>query len=131
MTRMTKPQKLLLLANGFLAGLADLGVQDLPSSNMAFELPFMQAWRRWYHSTNAVMPPVGYGTTCQPRDILHRVRRSTSPFKDFVNEGITDSPYGLTPREFLEIHCDELPADAWVDLASLFLNALKGEARIP
>lgn len=128
---MTKPQKLLLLANGFLAGLAELGVQRLDSSNMAFELPFMQAWRRWDHSNSAAMPPIAYGSTCQPRDILHRVRRSTSPFKDFGREGLTDSPYGLTPREFLEIHCDELPVDAWTDLAGLFLNAVKGEARRP
>lgn len=65
------------------------------------------------------------------RDILHRVTSSTSPFKNFESEGITDSPYGLTPREFLEIHCDELAADAWIDLALHFLVAVKGEARTP
>jgi hypothetical protein len=132
MTRMTKPQKLLLVANGLLAGLAKLGVQRLDSSNMAFELPFMQAWRRWDHSHNtAVLPPIAYGGTCQPRDILHRVTSSTSPFREFETEGITDTPYGLTPREFLEIHCDELPVDAWLDLALHFLTAVKGEARTP
>lgn len=53
---------------------------------------------------------------------------TTSPFKHFESEGIANSPYGLTPREFLEIHCDEIPAHAWVDLARHFLAAVKGEA---
>lgn len=84
---MTKPQKLLLLANGFLAGLVELGAQRLDQSNMAFELPFMQAWRKWDYSNNEFMPPIKYGGTCQPRDILHRVRRSTSPLRTLVGRG--------------------------------------------
>ncbi|ABK02754.1 hypothetical protein Arth_1360 [Arthrobacter sp. FB24] len=132
MAGLTKQQKQLLLANGLLAGLAELGVEELDSSNMAFEFPFMHAWRRWAHSQNsAVVPKIEYGSTSQPRDILHRVTSSTSPFKDFERNGVTSAPHGLTPREFLEIHCDQLPADAWVELASLFLAAQAEYARKP
>lgn len=127
MAGLSKPQKQILLANGFLAGLAELGVQRIPADNLGFELPFMQAWRRWSRSGDtSAMPMIEYGSASQPRDILFRVQSSTSPFKRFAAEGITDTPYGLSPREFLEIHCDKLPVDVWLELAGLFVDAVRG-----
>ncbi len=117
----TKPQRLLLLGNGFLAALAELGVDTLDSSNMGFEFPFMHGWRRWGYISNPNMPTIEYGTTCQPRDILHRVASSNSPFKYFESEGISVAPRGWSPRGFLETYCDELPVYAWLELGELFL----------
>jgi hypothetical protein len=121
---MTKPQKQMLLANGFLAGLAELGVRELDFSNLSFEGPFLKAWRAWSPGKPAsVLPRVEFGGTEQPRMILFRIARSTSPFKDFGSEGISTSPYGCSPREFLEDHCAEIPVEDWIDLARHFLEA--------
>lgn len=120
----TKKQKQLLLANGFLAGLAELGVAELDASNIAFEGPFLHAWRRWPPSRNSqILPKVDFGSTDQPRNILFRVENSMSPFKNFQLEGITPTPRSFTPRAYLEVQCNELPVEDWILLARLFLDA--------
>lgn len=44
---MEKKQKLLMLTNGFLGALAARGVTDIATDNIAFEGPFLAAWRSW------------------------------------------------------------------------------------
>lgn len=120
---MEKNQKLLLLANGFLGALAARGVTDIATDNIAFEGPFLSAWRQWQptaHSTE-VLPKIEFGAVNQPRNIIFRVSRSTSPFKNFRSEGIDPNPHNSTPEEFLEDWCSELPVIDWLNLADLFL----------
>ncbi|NMR29948.1 hypothetical protein [Crystallibacter degradans] len=121
---MTKQQRLKLAGNGFLAGLAHLGVEDFNPSNLVFESAFLRAWNQWQPGKpSGVLPAVSFGGTNQPRMILFRVQGSDSPFKDFRSAGIDPEPYGCTPLEFLEDHCEELPPADWVELASLYLEA--------
>ncbi|MFJ6002949.1 hypothetical protein [Arthrobacter sp. NPDC092385] len=128
MSPLTKDQKQLLLANGFLAGLAHLGIDRLDSTHMHFEAPFRRAFQQWPHHLSPYMPAVTVEGTNQPRSILFRVGNSNSPFKDFAT-GINPRPYGLEPLEYLEDHCDELPSEAWVELARLFLEAKQPRER--
>lgn len=121
----TNMQKRLLLGEGFLGGLAALGVESIPANNMAFELPFMAAWRQWIPMQNAkLLPSIDYGGLEEPRMFLFRIERSRSPFKNFHQEGITPTPFGLTPREFLEIWCSDIPVSNWIDLADSFVREL-------
>lgn len=120
---MEKNQKLLLLANGFLGALAARGVTDFATDNIAFEGPFLSAWRQWQPTVQSreVLPKIEFGAVNQPRNIIFRVNRSTSPFKKFRSEGIEQNPHNSTPEEFLEDWCSELPVSDWLNLADLFL----------
>ncbi|NUT72734.1 hypothetical protein [Pseudarthrobacter sp. C4D7] len=122
-------QKLLVLANGFLAALAARGVTHIATDNIAFEGPFLSAWRKWQPTVQSpeVLPKIEFGAVNQPRNIIFRVDRSTSPFKNFRSEGINRTPHNSTPEEFLEDWCSELPISDWLSLADLFL--LEVEAR--
>lgn len=124
---MDKKQKLLLLANGFLGALAARGVTHVATDNLAFEGPFVAAWRQWQPAVQSpeILPKVGSGGLNRPRDIIFRVTRSTSPFKDFRSEGINPEPYHCTPEEFLNDWCSELPVSDWLRLADLFLQEVE------
>ena len=121
---MEKNQKLLVLANGFLGALAARGVTDIATDNIAFEGPFLYAWRQWQPTVRSpeVLPKVEFAGVNQPRNIIFRVDRSTSPFKNFRSEGIDPNPHKSTPEEFLEDWCPELPVSDWLKLADLFLQ---------
>lgn len=123
---MEKNQKLLVLANGFLGALAARGVTDIATDNIAFEGPFLSAWRQWKPTVQspAVLPKIEFGGVNQPRNIIFRVVRSTSPFKNFRSEGIDPNPHNSAPQEFLEDWCSELPVSDWLSLADLFLIAV-------
>ena len=124
---MDKTLKLLLLANGFLGGLAARGVKHFPTDNNAFEGPFLKAWYEWRPTDQKpqVLPNMEFGSQNQPRMIIFRVVRSLSPFKDFRSEGINPEPFGCTPEEFLKDWCIELPATDWLHLADLFIKELE------
>lgn len=111
-----------MLANGFLGALAARGVTDITTDNIAFEGPFLAAWRQWQPSVQSpeVLPEVEFGGVNQPRYIIFRVDRSTSPFKNFRLEGIDPRPHNSTPEEFLEDWCPELPVSDWLNLADFF-----------
>lgn len=124
---MDKMQKLLLLANGFLGALAARGVTRIATDNMAFEGSFLRAWRQWQPTVQSpeVLPKVEFGGVNQPRNIIFRVDRSTSPFKNFRSAGITPEPHNCSPEEFLEDWCSELPVSDWLRLADLFLQEIE------
>lgn len=124
---MDKKQKLLLLANGFLGALAARGVTRIATDNMAFEGSFLRAWRQWQPTVQSpeVLPKVEFAGVNRPRNIIFRVDRSTSPFKNFRSAGITPEPHSCSPEEFLEDWCSELPVSDWLLLADLFLQEIE------
>jgi len=123
---MTKNQQLLVLANGFLGALAARGATDIATDNIAFEGPFLSAWRQWQPTVRSpeILPKIEFGGVNRPRNIIFRVGRSTSPFKNVQYEGLNPTPHNSTPEEFLEDWCAELPVSDWLNLADLFLRAV-------
>lgn len=122
--------KSLTLANGFFGALAARGITEISTNNIAFEGPFLAAWNAWLPTVQSpdALPKVEFGGVNQPRNIIFRVQRSTSPFKDFRTEGITPRPHHSAPEEFLEDWCSELPVSDWLRLADLFLEELEARA---
>lgn len=121
---MGKNQQLLVLANGFLGALAARGVTNIAADNVAFEGPFLSAWRQWQPTVRSpeVLPKIEFGGVNRPRNIFFRVSRSTSPFKTVRTEGLDPNPHNSMPEEFLEDWCSELPVSDWLNLADLFLQ---------
>jgi uncharacterized protein (TIGR02569 family) len=89
--------------------------------------PALIDWAPWRPTVQspAVLPTVEFGGVNQPRNILFRVDRSTSPFKNFRSEGIDPKPHSSKPEEFLEDWCPELPVSDWLNLADLFLKEVE------
>lgn len=132
---MTKQQKLRMTADAFLAALVCAGYRGpFRQSHLDWELPFYRAWRRWEPQQRkpSLFPTFGIGgsadgRTSQARDMLFQVKR-TSPFHDYADTALTTTPFGLTPREFLEIWARAATPDEWVALAQDFLNELGASA---
>jgi hypothetical protein len=126
MAAMTKQQRLRTTAEGFVAGLVACGYRGpWRWSHLDWELPFYRVWRQWspQQHTPTLFPIFevgGHGRTCEPREMLWQLKR-TSPFHDLHNSGLPTEPFGLTPREYLEIHADTATPDEWIALASAFL----------
>jgi len=96
---------------------------------MDWELPFYRVWRRW--------PPAqrhpdrfprfelnGHGRTSEAREMLWQLKR-TSPFHLYETEPLPETPFGLSPREYLEIWVDAASPDEWIALARAFLEGVR------
>ena len=81
---MEKNQKLLVLANGFLGALAARGVTGIATDNIAFEGPFLSAWRQWQPTVQSpeALPKIEFGATNQPRNIIFRVDSVDVPVQE-------------------------------------------------
>jgi hypothetical protein len=124
---MTKPQRLGMTADAFMAALVACGFKGpWRWSNVDWEPSFRRVWHDW--------PPQqrdpdrfpsfrlgGHGRTSEPRELLWQLKR-TSPFHNLRENPLTDQPFGLSPREFLEIWADAARPDEWVALAHAFLD---------
>ena len=131
----TKHQRLRGTADGFMAALVECGYRGpWRWSNLDWELPFYQVWNAWEprKRTPKLFPKFGIGpsaTTSQGREMLWQLKR-TSPFHGYADEQLTRSPFGLTPRDFLEIWAKEATPDEWVELAAGFLEQMEQRGRL-
>ncbi len=132
---MTKQQRLRNTAEGLMAGLVECGFRGPAHwSNLDWELPFMKAWGDWYPKSRApqdfpVFKVGGYRTSSEPRELLWQLKR-TSPFAGGWTNELTDEPFGLIPREYLEIWVGGASPDEWIGLAESFLALMRERGHI-
>lgn len=128
---LNKRQKLRNTAEGFLAGLAAVGFEGpWRWAHHQWEGPFYRAWRNWSPSTELQtfrtfqVGGSADGRTSQARDLLFTINR-TSPFHGFDRTPLNPAPYGLSPREYLELHVTGATPEEWVKLAHDFLREME------
>ncbi len=132
---MTKQQRLRNTAEGLMAGLVECGFRGpVRWSNLDWELPFMQAWDDWAPKSRAprgfpTFKVGGHGTSSEAREMLWQLKR-TSPFAGGWANELTDEPFGLTPREYLEIWAKGASPDEWIELAGSFLALMRERDRV-
>lgn len=127
---MTKPQRLRMTAEGFIAGLVACGYRGpWRWNNLDWELSFYRVWRDWppQQRSPEQFPNFelgGHGRTSQARDMLWQLKR-TSPFHQYRDQPLPEEPMGLSPREYLEIWADAASPDEWITLAAAFLDDIQ------
>lgn len=129
---MNKTQRLRNTAEGFLAGLVEVGfVGPFLWADHQWEGTFYRSWGRWRPAarTSAGLPQFKLGgsadgRTSQARDMLWQIKQ-TSPFRDFRTQPLTTSPYGLSPQEYLRIHVQGASPAEWMSLSESFLDGME------
>jgi len=117
-----RDQKLLMVGNGFFAGLASLGVPAFSDAMMNFESNFGKAWHDWPpHGDRPGQFPDISSTGRRPRDILFRMSKSISPYREF-RISLTGAPNNLTTQDFLDIYADAAQPADWVALAKAYVD---------
>lgn len=123
------------VGDGLTLGVLASGIVAMTVNKQAIDFAFLYAWRRWSHASDY---PQVHGSV-ERNDLYYQIigRSAARKWKYAAWQRANDllHPYvwaeGDTPEEAMELLAEssDVPAEAWMELAELFLGHLKDDKK--